>query len=94
MGTAPAAMHAAVTRLPTEPLHLDRLIRARAIHSMTGHVYRCVGLHGDRIAAVSADLHGLDDLAGAGTVMVDAAGLTVLPGVQRLTRAPAGNPLL
>jgi predicted amidohydrolase YtcJ len=58
---------------------LDRLIRAGAIHSMTGQVYRCVGLYAGRIAAVSADPHGLDDLAGAGTVTVDAAGLTLLP---------------
>jgi predicted amidohydrolase YtcJ len=72
-------MHAAVTRLPAEPLRLDRLIRASAIHSMTGQVYRCVGLYGDRIAAVSTDPHGLDDLASLGTVTVDAAGLTVLP---------------
>jgi predicted amidohydrolase YtcJ len=79
MDTAPAAMHAAVTRLPAEPLRLDRLIRASAIHSMTGQVYRCVGLYGDRIAAVSTDPHGLDDLASLGTVTVDAAGLTVLP---------------
>jgi hypothetical protein len=79
MDTAPAAMHAAVTRWPAEPLRLDRLIRAGAIHSMTGQVYRCVGLYGDRIAAVSADPHGLDDLAGGHTVTVDAADLTLLP---------------
>jgi predicted amidohydrolase YtcJ len=60
-------------------LRLDRLIRAGAIHSMTGQVYRCVGLYGDRIAGVSTDPHGLDDLAGPGTVTVDAAGLTLLP---------------
>jgi hypothetical protein len=72
-------MRPAVTRLPAEPLRLDRLIRAQAIHSMTGQVHRCVGLHGDRIVAISADPHGLDDLAGQGTVTVDAAGLTVLP---------------
>jgi predicted amidohydrolase YtcJ len=68
-----------VRRQPAEPLRLDRLIRARAIYSMTGEVYRCVGLRGPEIAAVSADPHGLDDLAGAGTVTVDAADLTVLP---------------
>jgi len=79
MDTAPAALHAAVTRQPAEPLRLDRLIRAGAIHSMTGHVYRCVGLYGGRIAGVSTDPHGLDDLVGPGTVTVDAAGLTLLP---------------
>jgi predicted amidohydrolase YtcJ len=79
MDTEQTPVHAAVTRLPAEPLRLDRLIRARAIHSMTGQVYRSVGLYGPRIAAVAADPHGLDDLAGAGTVTVDADGLTLLP---------------
>lgn len=79
MDTASAAMNAAVTRAPTGLLRLDRLIRAGAIHSMTGQVYQCVGLHNGRIVALSADPHGLDDLACAGTVMVDAAGLTLLP---------------
>jgi predicted amidohydrolase YtcJ len=79
MTTAQASAHTPVTRVPAEPLRLDRLIRARAIHSMTGQVYRSVGLYGSRIAAVSADPRGLDDLAGAGTVTVDAADLTVLP---------------
>jgi predicted amidohydrolase YtcJ len=79
MDTAPAAPHAAVSRRPAGPLRLDRLIRAGAIHSMTGQVYRCVGLYGGRIAGVSTDPHGLDDLAGPGTVTVDAAGLTLLP---------------
>jgi len=66
-------------RAPAEPLRLDRLIRAGAIHSMTGEVYRCAGLHGEQIAAVSADPHGLDDLAGRSTVVVDARDLTLLP---------------
>jgi len=58
---------------------LDRLIRARAIHSMTGEVYRSAGLLGAGIAAVSADPDGLDDLAGDGTVITDAGDLTLLP---------------
>ena len=62
-----------MTRLPAEPLSLDRLIRAKVIHSMTGETYRAVGLYGPRIVAVSADPHGLDDLAGPATVPVDAA---------------------
>ena len=74
-----ATLHAALTRTPAQPLRLDRLIRARAIHSMTGQTYRCVGLYGARIAAVSADPHGLDDLAGPARCTVDAADLTVLP---------------
>ena len=67
------------TSLSDEPLRLDRLIRAGAIHSMTGEVYRCVGLRGPEIVAVSAEPHGLDDLAGRGTVVVDAGDLTLLP---------------
>jgi predicted amidohydrolase YtcJ len=69
----------APARQPAEPLRLDRLIRARAIHSMTGKTYRSVGLHGAEIAAVSAEPGGLDDLAGSGTVPVDAGDLTLLP---------------
>ena len=61
------------------PPRLDRLIRARAIHSMTGEVYRSVGLRGAGIAAVSPEPDGLDDLAGAGTVLTDAGDLTLLP---------------
>ena len=68
-----------MTRLPAEPLSLDRLIRAKVIHSMTGAEYRCVGLRGAEIVAVSAEPDGLDDLAGKGTLMVDAGDLTVLP---------------
>jgi predicted amidohydrolase YtcJ len=64
---------------PAEPLRLDRLIRARAIHSMTGQVYRSIGLYGSDIAAVSADPHGLDALAGRATVVVEAGDLTMLP---------------
>src|SRR5215475_14423829 len=68
-----------MTREPAEPLRLDYLIKAGAIHSMTGETYRCVGVRGPEIAAVSADLDGLDDLAGAATRVVDAGALTVLP---------------
>ena len=68
-----------MTREPAEPLLLDYLIRAGAIHSMTGGTYRSVGLRGPEIVAVSPDLHGLDDLAGAGTAVVDAGDLTLLP---------------
>jgi predicted amidohydrolase YtcJ len=49
---------------------------------MTGETYRSVGVRGPEIAAVSADLDGLDgldDLAGPATVVVDAGDLTVLP---------------
>jgi len=68
-----------MTRQPAEPLLLDYLIKAGAIHSMNGETYRCVGLRGPEIVAVSADLAGLDDLAGGGTAVVDAGDLTLLP---------------
>jgi predicted amidohydrolase YtcJ len=68
-----------MTREPAEPLRLDYLIKAAAIHSMTGPAYRAVGLRGQRIAAVSAEPGGLDDLAGAGTVVAEAGDLTLLP---------------
>jgi predicted amidohydrolase YtcJ len=68
-----------MTREPAEPRLLDYLIRAGAIHSMTGQAYRSVGLWGPEIVAVSPEPDGLDDLAGRGTVVVDAGDLTLLP---------------
>src|SRR5215472_15258697 len=68
-----------MTREPAEPLRLDYLIKARAIHSMNGGTYRALGLRGAEIVAVSAEPDGLDDLAGRGTTTVDAGDLTLLP---------------
>src|SRR5215470_16726957 len=68
-----------MTREPAEPLRLDYLIKAGAIHSMTGETYRCVGVRGPEIVAVSAHPEGLDDLIGAATLVVDAGEFTVLP---------------
>jgi predicted amidohydrolase YtcJ len=68
-----------VTREPAEPLQLSYLIKARAVHSMTGETYRSVGVRGDEIVAVSAERDGLDDLTGRETVVVDAGDLTLLP---------------
>src|SRR5215472_227628 len=68
-----------MTRQPAEPLRLEYLIKAGAVHSMTGETYRSVGLRGPEIVAVSADLAGLDDLAGGSTTVVDAGDLTLLP---------------
>src|SRR5215468_11742054 len=68
-----------MTREPAEPLRLDYLIRAGAVHSMTGETFRSVGVRGAEIAAVSAEPDGLDDLAGGGTTLVDAGDLTLLP---------------
>jgi predicted amidohydrolase YtcJ len=68
-----------MTREPAEPLRLDYLIKAGTIHSMTGDIYRCVGVRGPEIVAVSTDQDGLDDLTGTATLVVDAGELTVLP---------------
>ena len=68
-----------MTREPEEPLRLDYLIKAGTIHSMTGDTYRSVGLRGAEIAAVSPEPHGLDDLAGSSTLVVDGGDLTLLP---------------
>jgi predicted amidohydrolase YtcJ len=65
--------------LTGEALRLDRLIRAGTVRSMTGEVYRCVGLRGAEIVAVSADPAGLDNLVGDHTTVVDAGDLTLLP---------------
>jgi predicted amidohydrolase YtcJ len=64
--------------MTTSPLCLDRLIRARAIHCMTGEVCRAVGLRGARIVAASTEPDGLDGLASTGTVITDAGDLTLL----------------
>ena len=68
-----------MTREPAEPMRLDYLINAAAIHAMTGAVYRSVGLRGTEIAAISPEPDGLDDLAGPDTVRADLGDLTVLP---------------
>jgi predicted amidohydrolase YtcJ len=68
-----------VTREPAEPMQLDYLIKAEAIHAMTGDTYRSVGVRGPEIAAVSAEPDGLDDLAGPHTVQADLRDLTVVP---------------
>jgi len=58
---------------------LDRLIRAGAVHSMEGPTYRCIGLVGNRIAALSAEPDGLNDFVGPDTAVIDAPDLTLLP---------------
>jgi predicted amidohydrolase YtcJ len=68
-----------MTREPADPLRLDYLIKAGAVHSMDGRTYRAVGLSGRRIAAVSDDPAALDDLVGPGTRVVDAGDLTLMP---------------
>jgi predicted amidohydrolase YtcJ len=60
---------------------------------MTGETYRSVDLRRPEIVAVSAELDGLYDLAGARTVVVDAGDLTVVPAFadshEHLTEATA-----
>jgi len=68
-----------MAREPAEPLGLDYLIKARAIHSMTGQTFRSVGLRGREIVAVSQEADGLDDLRVGMTAVVDGGDLTVLP---------------
>jgi predicted amidohydrolase YtcJ len=68
-----------MTREPAEPLRLDYLIKAGAIHAMTGGSYRSVGLRGAEIAAVSPEPDGLDDLAGPDTIRTDLGDMTILP---------------
>src|SRR5215472_4821765 len=68
-----------MSRMPSDPLTLDRLIRGGTVHSLEGPVYRSVGLRGAEIVAVSDEPDGLDDLTGPATAVADAGGLTVLP---------------
>ncbi|HEV2374840.1 MAG TPA: amidohydrolase family protein [Streptosporangiaceae bacterium] len=68
-----------MTGEPVGPLPLDYLIKAGTIHSMTSETLRSVGVRGPEVVAVSADADGLDGLAAADTVMVDAGDLTLLP---------------
>jgi hypothetical protein len=46
---------------------------------MVGATCRSIGLRGAEIVATSAEPDGLDNLAGGGTVVVEAGDLTVLP---------------
>ncbi|WEO99181.1 amidohydrolase [Streptomyces sp. FXJ1.172] len=59
----------------------DLLIRAGAVHTLVpGQVpQRALAVRGDRIAAVSADPHGLDHLVTEKTEVRDLPGATVLP---------------
>src|SRR5262245_4311351 len=58
----------------------DVLIRAGAVYPRaTSAAARAVALSGDRIAAISADPHGLDASIGARTHVVDDPTLAVLP---------------
>ena len=62
-------------------MSIDVLIRAGAAYSMDGRhtVHRAVAIEGERIAAVSPDPRGLDDLVTPHTRVLDQPGLTLLP---------------
>lgn len=63
----------------------DMVIKAGVIHSMAqtrqrdARGYRAMAVRDGHIVALSAERDGADDLIGAGTVVVDDPGLTVLP---------------
>ena len=82
-----------MTLLPDEPLRLERLIRVGTIQSMTGEVYRCVGLGpsrrpGSSTREVGGRLRTVSRLADA----IGAAGAELLAvtdhGVPARTRRP------
>lgn len=50
---------------------------------MDGSTFRCIGLVGNRIAAVSAEPDGLNDFASPDTAVIDAPDLTLLPARRR-----------
>lgn len=60
-------------------LSADLVLRVGAAYSLAGEVYRAVAVRGAEVVAVSADPHGLDDLAGSTTRVVGDPALTVLP---------------
>src|SRR5215467_10843073 len=69
---------------PHAPCLADRLIRAGAIYSMVQHrtVYRAIAIRDEWIVAVSQDPHGLDGLISAGTQVLDAPNVTILPAFE------------
>ena len=72
-------------RAANTPLRLaDLLIRAGAIYSMAQDrkVYRAIAIRDEWIVAVSEDPHGLDSVISAGTHVVDAPQLTILPAFE------------
>jgi len=60
-------------------MRLDYLIKARAVHSMTGDIFRSVGVHGAAIVAVSPEIGGLDDMVSSSTLVAEVGDLTVWP---------------
>src|SRR5258708_783041 len=66
------------------PRLADLLIRAAAIYSMAQDrtVYQAIAIRDEWIVAVSQDPHGLDGLISAGTHVLDAPDLTILPAFE------------
>src|SRR5260221_852240 len=66
------------------PRLADLLIRAAAIYSMAQDrtVYQAIAIRDEWIVAVSQDPHGLDGLISAGTHVLDAQYLTILPAFE------------
>src|SRR5437588_6158204 len=66
------------------PRLADLLIRADAIYSMAQNraVYQAIAICDEWIVAVSQDPHGLDGLISAGTHVLDAPDLTILPAFE------------
>jgi len=69
---------------PYTPRLADQLIRAGAMYSMAQHrvVYRAIAIRDEWIVAVSQDPHGLDGLISAGTQVLDAPDVTLLPAFE------------
>ncbi|MFJ3217744.1 amidohydrolase [Kitasatospora sp. NPDC086801] len=65
----------------TDPAPADLLIRAAAVHTLVPGrpPQRAIAVTGARITALSPDPHGLDDLVGPATEVLDAPDATVLP---------------
>ena len=69
---------------PPAPRLADLLIRAGAIYSMAPNraVYQAIAIRDEWIVAASEDPHGLDGLISAGTHVLDAPDLTILPAFE------------
>jgi predicted amidohydrolase YtcJ len=69
---------------PLAPRLADLLIRAGAIYSMGQDraVYLAIAIRDEWIVAMSQDLHGLDGLINAGTRVLDAPDLAILPAFE------------
>src|SRR5947207_9439656 len=69
---------------PHVPRLADLVIRAGAIYSMAQDraVYQAIAIRDEWIVAVSQDPHGLDDLVGVGTLVLDVPDVAVLPAFE------------